>query len=246
MNTKKNIRSVMEKNASDMLETPFTLTDYENNPNNQTQYIAQGTIQRYGKRTNVEVTFGRENLEVKYWEITDDSILMPSKSISSIQLGEKVCVTDPCYGRDVWCMTQLDNVKPGLWSVEVCIDKIDSWGKRVYILELFHDNVAKDDLEEMEWTGRAELGVDSGQMSVFDDVFYRRKNGSEEEFEADSALRDSFYTQCCDLTRKDIGIYRQGHKAVGVVCSSGVGDGAYPLYVKSIDDAIVAMRISFM
>jgi hypothetical protein len=67
--------------------------------------------------------------------------------------------------------------------VNVCIDTIDCWGERCYILELEHRRVSLPN--EPNWEERFRLGVDSGTMSVIDDAYYRRKNGSSEDFESD-------------------------------------------------------------
>jgi len=240
------LHKILEEKATEYLNTKFTLTEIAEDPDHPDQYEAQGTILRYDASVNVEVTFTKDGLEPRYWMIADESITMPSKHIGTIRLSKDVCVTDPCYNRDVWCMAQLDNVNPGLWDVYASIDEIDCWGKRTYILELFHRDSTREQTKELSWKERAELGVDSGQMSVFDDAYYRLKNGSEADFEADKSVRDRFYDICCNLSQNYAGIYCAGNRAVGVVCSSGCGDGSYPLEVKEIDDKIVAMKISFM
>jgi len=240
------LRKTLEEKATEYLNTKFTLTEFAEDSNHPDQYKVHGTILRYDVPVNVEVTFVKDGLEPRYWLITDESITMLSRYIGAIKLSKDVCVTDPCYNRDVWCMTQLNNVKPGLWDVHASIDEIDFWGKRTYILELFHRDSIREQIKELSWKECAELGVDSGQMSVFDDAYYRRKNGSEADFEADESVRDSFYDTCCNLSQNYVGIYRAGNRAVGVVCSSGCGDGSYPLEVKEIDGKIVAMKISFM
>lgn len=244
--TNDTLRNELEERATKHLNTQFTLTEYAEDPADPDQYVTLGTILRYGDHANVEVTFKKDGLEPWYWKITDENITMLSKRIGTIKLDKDVCVTDPCYNRDVWCMTQLNNVKPGLWAVYASIDKIDTWGKRTYILELSHCDFVNKEIEELNWTECAVLGVDSGQMSVFDDAYYRRKNGSEADFEADKSCEEKFYDTCCNLSQDYVGIYSVDDIAVGVVCSSGCGDGSYPLEVKEIGSEIIAMRINFM
>ncbi len=139
---------------------------------------------------------------------------------------------------------KLGNVKPGIWVVSVCIDTLDSWGKRCYVLELRHRSVKNR--ARLAWDRHGELGVDSGTMSIFDDAHYRRKNGSVEEFEADLKAKDSFTDKCFHLTDEYAGIYNANNKGVGVVCSSGIGDGEYPLYTVVKEGEIVAMEIRFL
>lgn len=240
------LSKTLEKKATDYLNTRFTLKEYKEDPAHPNRYLAYGTILRYDAPANVEVSFLKDGPEPRYWMITDENITIPATHIGTINLSRNVCVTDPCYNRDVWCMTQLDNVKPGLWDVYTATDEIDCWGERTYILELNHCDLTREMIKEQRWIERASLGVDSGQMSVFDDEYYRRKNGSEAEFEADKLYSKRFYDACCTLSRNYGGIYYIDNKAVGVVCSSGCGDGSYPLEIKEIDNKIVAMKINFM
>ena len=247
MNTKsENLNQQVQDAASAYIGSTFTLVKYADNPENVERSTAKGTIQHHDSTVNVDVEFEKDTLQPRYWMITDDSIAMPLSYVGIIHLSEKVCVTDPCYERGTWCATELDNVLPGLWDVNVCIDEIDCWGKRTYILELSHHDVSSEKLDQLRWIDRSSLGVDSGQMSVFDDAHYRRKDGSAEAFEADQAYMDAFYDHCCNLSWNYVGIYHADEAAVGVVCSSGCGDGSYPLTVKEIDFKIVAMKISFV
>jgi hypothetical protein len=240
------LRGLIETEASKLIERPFTLVSYSENAEDASEYEVLGTIPRYDGVANVAVTFKKEPLDASYWSITDDGIQMPTERVGSIELSEKICVTDPCYKRDVWCMSQLENVNPGTWNVFASIDTIDSWGERVYVLELYHDCLTDEQKEKLKWSNEAELGVDSGQMSVFDDAFYRRKNGSIEDFVADDKFASDFYDECCRLTDDRIGIYYSDGLPVGIVCSSGCGDGCYPLDTYRIDGQIVAMKICFL
>ena len=243
--TTESIKKTLEDQATRYIGKPFMLSDYSEILDGS-KVEAYGTIQRFGSLANVEVTFQKEGFEPCYWEITDDDIPMRSKRVGTIRLGKGVCVTDPCYDRDIWCMTELKDVRPGLWDAYVSIDEIDCWGKRPYILELYHRSLTSGKSAKLEWKPSASLGVDSGQMSVFDDAYYRRKDGSIEAFNADEPYAERFYDECCRLSSNDVGIFYSGDRAVGVVCSSGYGDGVYPLEVQEIDGKIVAMRIAFM
>lgn len=248
MNKNKVISKNLETKASDFLNSTFTLVDYTEDADYPNQYAVRGIIQRYGKPANVLVHFEKKELRPVYWSITDDTITLPTKRIGRMELGKDVCVSDPCYDRDVWCMTQLHNVKPGAWDVEAGIGEIDSWGERVYVLTLYHHSIPMQQRNKLEWSEYGSLGVDSGQMSVFDDHYYRRKNGSVEEFESDKDYAEAFYDNCCGITlgNDGVGLYYADHKAVGVVSSSGCGDGAYPMDVAIQNDEIVAIRIDFM
>lgn len=233
----RNLKRELKSKISEYLKRKFTVTSYSESKEYPNQYEVEGTIRRYGQLTHVRVSVDKNTLQPDYWLITDSKITMPSEWIGHITLSENACVSDPCYDRDVWCMTHLHTLKPGRWEVYASIDTIDSWGKRVYILKLHHTEAR---INESAWIQYSTLGVDSGQMSVFDDPHYLNKKGGA-EYEA-------FYKACCDITLggKRIGLFYAGDEAVGVVCSSGCGDGCYPLNVILQGDEIVAMEINFM
>ena len=62
-------------------------------------------------------------------------------------------------------------------------------------------------------------GVDSGQILLIDPCYvYKDEYGSGGD-----------YDQCCQITLSD---ERAGQTDLGVVTSSGYGDGVYPVYAK--------------
>jgi hypothetical protein len=79
------------------------------------------------------------------------------------------------------------------------------------------------------------VGVDSGQILLCDPCYI----GSEwenEEFEKPAKCNSNFsYNACCQKTL-DLGYgqlnYKLGHAGVGVVSTTGWGDGCYPVYAK--------------
>jgi hypothetical protein len=165
-----NLKSVLQSRIIEFLGKPFTITDLCETEHNPSEYYdVIGIMERYNDSANVRVSIKKDGDIPSYWYITDDMITLISCYIGEILLGKDVCVSDPCYDRDIWCMTVLKNVKPGRWEVRASIDTIDTWGERCYVLELFHRTVKKD--KELDWKDRFELGVDSGTMSVISDSF---------------------------------------------------------------------------
>jgi len=241
-----NLKPVLQERITEFLGKPFSITDSCETEYNQTEYYdVIGLMERYDTTVNVRVSIKKDGDIPMCWKITDETIILSSRYIGEIILSKNLCVSDPCYDRDTWCMTVLKNVKPGRWDVRASIDTIDTWGERCYVLELFHRSVKQT--ANLDWKDHFELGVDSGTMSVIDDAFYRRTNGSVEEFESDETAQDCFTDKCYQLTDDNrVGLFTYGNQKVGVVCSSGVGDGCYPLYVVEKDGEIVAMKISFM
>ena len=234
MDEKKKLGKIFQDSASKYLEKSFTLKTYGDDPDDPAQYSVKGSVCKYGKTVNVEVSFEKEELKPVYWRITDNVISLPTEQIGRIKLGRDVCISDPCYDRDVWCMEILHNVKPGLWNVEVSVGEIDSWGERVYVLALYHEDFLHEEKKSPDWKEYAILGVDSGQMSVFDDQYYRQ----DEKYEKDSeAAADVFYEKCCDITSTDerFGLYYADGEAIGVVTSSGHHARKYRYIFLSVD-----------
>jgi hypothetical protein len=92
------------------------------------------------------------------------------------------------------------------------------------------------------------IGVDSGQMMLCDPCYIDsiwEKKGTK-DFNDLSAFEGEFnYLGACQSTLSDkaSGILKNG---VGAVCSTGWGDGSYPVYVTYEGDRISEMRIVFM
>jgi hypothetical protein len=169
--------------------------------------------------------------------------------MNQITLSENVMVSDPCYTPDTWCQTKLDNVLPGLYNVEVeRHDEGTGWGVRVSSITVIH----KDYTDTDDWEQHSECGVDSGQCGVFCMTGYRNDVLSEGittptldnpfviPFREEG---DKWYEKICHFTlcEPQWGLYD-----TGVVSSSGIGDGQYPLDVMMDGDKIVGMRITYL
>ena len=156
-------------------------------------------------------------------------------------------VSDPCYSPDTWCQTKLDNVLPGLYNVEVEKSDEGDWGVRVSSITVIHEDYEDTD----DWEQHSECGVDSGQCGIFCMTSYRNDEVSEgiTTPESDFVLPyndsegDKWYDKMCNFTlSKD----QWGMYDTGVVTSSGIGDGMYPLDVMMDGDKIVGMRLEYL
>jgi hypothetical protein len=169
--------------------------------------------------------------------------------MNQITLSENVMVSDPCYSLDTWCQTKLDNVLPGLYNVEVeRHDEGTGWGVRVSSITVIH----KDYEDTDDWEQHSECGVDSGQCGVFCMTSYRNDEMSVGittptldnpfviPFREDG---DKWYEKICHFTLCEP---QWGMYDTGVVSSSGIGDGQYPLDVMMDGDKIVGMRITYL
>ena len=169
--------------------------------------------------------------------------------MKQITLSENVMVSDPCYSPDTWCQTKLDNVLPGLYNVEV--DRHDEgtgWGVRVSGITVIHEDYEDTD----DWEQHSECGVDSGQCGIFCMTSYRNDEVSVGittptldnpfviPFREDG---DKWYEKICHFTlcEPQWGLYD-----TGVVSSSGIGDGLYPMEVMMDKEKIVGIRITYL
>ena len=173
--------------------------------------------------------------------------------MKQITLSENVMVSDPCYSPDTWCQTKLDNVLPGLYNVEV--DRHDEgtgWGIRVSGITILHESITDDGIS-LEWEDHSECGVDSGQCGIFCMTGYRNDELSvgittpplDNPFVLpyNDKGGDMWYEKMCQFTlgKEQFGLYD-----TGVVSSSGIGDGLYPMDVMMDGDKIVGIRLEYL
>ena len=121
----------------------------------------------------------------------------------------------------------------------------------------------QDNYENDSWEYIGTIGVDSGQMMLADPCYVKdfaddnsdaegvmklmeaMKDGSDNSFSYIGACSQSNTPQQAGVLVNDIGA------EMGVVCSSGFGDGVYPVYVKrhafgNNDTRVVEMKIEFV
>jgi len=172
--------------------------------------------------------------------------------MNQITLSENVIVSDPCYSLDTWCQTKLDNVLPGLYNVEVEKSDEGDWGVRVSGITILHESITDDGIS-LEWEDHSECGVDSGQCGIFCMTSYRNDELSEgittPPLDRPFVLSyndnegDKWYEKMCQFTlgKDQFGLYD-----TGVVTSSGLGDGQYPVEVMMDKEKIVGIRITYL
>jgi hypothetical protein len=169
---------------------------------------------------------------------------------NQIILSKNVRVSDPCYTDDVWCKTQLTDVLPGAYNWEVSFNDTSGWGHRVSGITLIHNSF--DDDDSIEWQYHSEIGVDSGQAGIFCESSYRNDevaSGITTPSNVDFAYEENgegeaWYAKMCKFTLSDDSY---GAYDTGIVSSSGIGDGGYPLYVAyDNNDNIIAMKIDYL
>ena len=164
-----------------------------------------------------------------------NNITMENKGF--ITLGEKVIVSDPCYGFGTWCQGILENVLPGEYDCVMERSDEGDWGNRISAIEVTHTSCKGQfieyDLEDFV------IGVDSGQAGIFDYTYYEKYNTNE-------TVDDGWYDEVCEKTYTD---YFDGNTIddFGFVSSSGYGDGGYDCWTaRNEDGKIIAIRVEFI
>ena len=169
--------------------------------------------------------------------------------MTTIKLSQKVRVSDPCYDNDVWCKTRLKNVLPGAYNWSVNHTDLGDWGNRVSSITLIHENYRAND--SLMWDYHSDIGVDSGQAGIFCETSYRNDEVAagittpDIDFPfGEDGPGEAWYVKMCKFT---LGSESFGAYDTGVVSSSGIGDGSYPLYVVYDNNhKIVAMQIDYL
>ena len=147
-------------------------------------------------------------------EYLDDSGKRVWEDKGTINLGDKVSVSDPCYSPDVWCSTIIKNVLPGEYTCKLMrYEGVYVYGdgyeenvsNRCAAIDIYHKDY--QDIEPIEYKSSAVIGVDSGQAGFYD-ADYKHENGY---LESDEDLKDldisdrekkadEWYNKVCDLT----------------------------------------------
>lgn len=160
--------------------------------------------------------------------------------MKQIQLGEKVMVSDPCYGLNTWCQGVLENVLPGKYNCNIEYSDEGAWGMRVSAIEVVHKDYERPKEFQAELF---EVGVDSGQAGIFDYDYYVKYHTNNKDW---PHVDDDWYEKVCHLTydNKFTGNIVDNF---GLVSSSGFGDGGYDCWTsKNEDGQIIAIRVEFI
>lgn len=174
--------------------------------------------------------------------------------LGSIELGDEVYVSDPCYPIGTWCQGRLTNVKAGKYNVFMNKSKsvIPSWGYRVTELWVCLEGTSKKFPKKL--VGNIDIGVDSGAAGIFDAKYYEEHHpiGGKKDEEWYSRQFDLRYyydmdgnkiEPNSDTERRD-GIALDGK---GCVSFSGYGDGSYRMYGKvNKDGKFTSIGIKFI
>lgn len=156
--------------------------------------------------------------------------IMKTIELGEIILPNRIKITDPGYFPEEWCCNEA-NILPGIYKCEAIQKHCGNWGNRISELRIQHiDYPDVICMESFPWS----VGVDSGQAGFFDAEDYENNSKSEE-----------WYSKVCEITlhEPDCGSVN----GIGVVASSGYGDGAYEcIYGTDCSGNVVALQLIFI
>jgi hypothetical protein len=171
------------------------------------------------------------------------------KHIGRFSLGNKVMVSDPCYGTNVWCQGVLENVRAGFWDAYIKMTDEGNWGTRVAELVAinldYNDEYTGLESEDINELQKFEVGVDSGTAGIFDYDYYCKYHtdkGTDEDWYETQIHHQFFPTHNESDWQK--AVFTEFN---GVVSMSGYGDGGYDCYVaRNEGGEIVGIKIIYI
>lgn len=167
---------------------------------------------------------------------------LKSFDLGTIELKDKVVVSDPCYSLGVGCSAILSGVKPGKWFVESWGAYADSWDGHMLVVR--HESY-KAFVFPKEIKDSAVLGIDSGQVGIYDLEEYRN-DSIVDKLEVDTPIGiledDVWYSYACHLG-DDVPAKLVGN---GVTSESGYGDGSAQLIIdRNSKGEIIRIGVNF-
>ena len=148
---------------------------------------------------------------------------MTEVNYGTINLPDKIDITDPCYNKDVWCRINNFPITAGVYecyTVEADNDETGGWGTRIARIGIRKD--IADNYEE-----KGSIGVDAGLAGFFNNT-------------PDSD--DEAWIKICDMVNgKDVILTENSFFS-----SSGYGDGMYYVTAGYKNGQIVEVFIDFI
>ena len=155
----------------------------------------------------------------------------------------KVIVIDPCYNNDhlQTLGVKLSPLK-GTYNAYIQRENCGEWGVRVKNLAVVHKDYDINILESDNYDLSGFACVDSGTMSIFDLVQYRKYHSNKPE---NTELNDEWYDLNVLPWCGDTDNYLS--KDNGIISVSGYGDGSYPVY-SYYDETnnLIGIRVCFI
>ena len=169
----------------------------------------------------------------------------------TVTLGNKVIVSDPCYGINSRYQGVVEDVLEGEYECFITFMDKGDWGVRVSSIEAIHKDYLNQ--EPRYVSEEKDIAVDSGQAGVFDYKYYANHHRDADER---SHVDAGWYCKVCDLTyQRVINPYDKPNivsafsgdviDSLGFVSSSGYGDGFYSWKTAKENGKVVAIKIAY-
>lgn len=138
-------------------------------------------------------------------------------------------ITDPCYDSDTWCRMNNMPIEKGEYQALI---RTNDFG-RILSITLIPEDMHEDDANIQE-VDKGYIGVDAGLAGFFENK--------------PDYPDDEWYEVCSHIKGQDFGLAETDSpfKCNGVWCSSGWGDGEYPVTQLRYKATVIGYRIDFM
>lgn len=166
----------------------------------------------------------------------------------------KLILTDPGY--DIQAVrgglgAEISKAMPGTWRAGVTLKKFEG-DEFICFAELLAWHSTIGELDALSWIeGPTFLGVDSGQMGIFEAAKFRdvtivppdQKWTFGDGRSQPAIEEDLWYSLCCEIANPEGG----GTITGGVISRSGNGDGSYGYFLaRNSEGSVVGVRIIFV
>lgn len=165
---------------------------------------------------------------------------MKTTKVGTINLGNEVTISDPCYESGVWCSMVFKNILEGEFECYAKEKKYGEWGTRIAEMCAVHkdyNNVVRAD--NYEYCG--DVCVDSGTMSISDTIYYDNTH------KEDDYSEEWYNREVCDATCGDDAKEYNIADNQCFISTSGIGDGQYGVYgAFDSEDRLYAVKVVFL
>ena len=148
---------------------------------------------------------------------------MIEKVYGTIDLPDKIDITDPCYNKDVWCRINNFPISAGKYTCYIKVannSETSGFGKRVARIGIRKDKADR-------YSRKGSIGVDAGLAGFF----VNKPN-----------YNDNEWMEFCERISSDKAWLIDN----GFYSESGYGDGCYGVYAGYKDGEVVEVYIDFM
>ena len=150
----------------------------------------------------------------------------------TVELGDEVKISDPCYGTVVWCSGECENIEAGIWDCYIAMT--EDCSNPAYLV-MCKDGYQFDIPKEIEM---ASIGVDSGTCGVYDLDYYEKYHSERDVDE------DWYHRNVMSWCMKDRAFICE--EGMGFVSNTGYGDGCYYfLTERNTKGRVVRMAIDY-